>query len=77
VYFIFDVGLILIFILAIILVIEYANSTQNKHVILRNFSVLGYFRYLFEMISLEIQQYFIERPTDGKPLSRNERSLAY
>ncbi|MEC5166862.1 hypothetical protein RCH18_002611 [Flavobacterium sp. PL11] len=76
-YFIFDVGLILIFILAIILVIEYANSTQNKHAILRNFPFLGYFRYLFEMISLEIQQYFIERPTDGKPFSRNERSLAY
>ena len=29
------------------------------------------------MIAPEIQQYFIEKTTDGKPFSRNERSLAY
>lgn len=53
--------------LAIILLIGLANSIQHKHAILRNFPVLGYFRYLFEMIAPEIQQYFIERSTDGKP----------
>ena len=63
-------------ILAIILV-GVANSFQKKHAILRNFPVLGYFRYLFEAISPEIQQYFIERSTDGKPFSRNQRSLVY
>jgi glutamate synthase domain-containing protein 2 len=63
--------------LAIILLIGLANSIQHKHAILRNFPVLGYFRYLFEMIAPEIQQYFIERSTDGKPFSRNERSLVY
>lgn len=54
-----------------------ANSVQRKHAILRNFPLLGYFRYLFEFISPEIQQYFIERATDGKPFSRNQRSLVY
>jgi len=54
-----------------------ANSLQRKHAILRNFPLLGYFRYLFEFISPEIQQYFIERATDGKPFSRNQRSLVY
>lgn len=63
-------------ILAIIL-LGVANSFQKKHAILRNFPVLGYFRYIFETISPEIQQYFIERSTDGKPFSRNQRSLAY
>ena len=29
------------------------------------------------MIAPEIQQYFTERSTDGKPFSRNERSLVY
>jgi len=29
------------------------------------------------MIAPEIQQYFTERYTDGKPFSRNERSLVY
>ena len=55
----------------------FANALQYKHFILRNFPILGYFRYLFEMIAPEIQQYFTERSTDGKPFSRNERSLVY
>ena len=50
---------------------------QKKHAILRNFPVIGHLRYFFELISPEIQQYFIERNTDGKPYSRHERSLAY
>lgn len=61
----------------VIILIGFANSIQTKHAILRNFPVLGYFRYLFETIAPEIQQYFIERSTDGKPFSRNQRTLAY
>jgi len=53
------------------------NTYQTKHAILRNFPVLGYFRYIFEEISPEIQQYFIERETDGKPFPRNQRSAVY
>ncbi len=53
------------------------NVTQKRHAILRNFPVLGYFRYFFEMISPEMQQYFIERETDGKPFPRNQRSAVY
>lgn len=53
------------------------NTYQTKHAILRNFPVIGYFRYIFEEISPEIQQYFIERETDGKPFPRNQRSAAY
>ena len=77
IYLFFDVGLLFILILIILLLIGYANTVQHKHAILRNFPVLGYFRYLFEMIAPEIQQYFIERNTDGKPFSRNQRTLAY
>jgi glutamate synthase domain-containing protein 2 len=61
----------------ILIIVGYCNTIQEKHAILRNFPVLGYFRYLFEMIAPEIQQYFIERTTDGKPFSRNQRSLVY
>ena len=77
IYLFFDVGLLFILFLIILLLIGYANTVQHKHAILRNFPVLGYFRYLFELIAPEIQQYFIERNTDGKPFSRNQRTLAY
>jgi glutamate synthase domain-containing protein 2 len=60
-----------------LILVGFYNASQQKHAILRNFPVLGYFRYAFETISPEIQQYFIERNTDGKPFSRNQRSLAY
>jgi len=53
------------------------NMTQSQHTILRNFPVLGYMRYALEFIAPEIQQYFIERHTDGRPFSRQQRSLAY
>ena len=64
-------------IVIILIIVGFFNTIQQKHAILRNFPVLGYFRYMFETISPEIQQYFIERTTDGKPFSRNQRSLAY
>ena len=50
---------------------------QRDHTVLRNFPVIGHLRYLFESVSPEIQQYFIERHTDGTPFSRNQRSLVY
>jgi glutamate synthase domain-containing protein 2 len=53
------------------------DVTQRRHAILRNFPVLGRFRYLFEMIRPEIQQYFVEADTDGLPFNRERRSVVY
>ena len=50
---------------------------QKPHTILRNYPVLGHFRYILESIRPEIQQYFIERYTDGAPFSREQRSIVY
>lgn len=50
---------------------------QKKHTILRNYPVLGHMRYLLENIRPEIQQYFIEKDIDGRPFSRNQRSVIY
>jgi glutamate synthase domain-containing protein 2 len=53
------------------------NALQKKRAILRNFPILGSFRYFFEMIRPEIQQYFVESETDGTPISREIRSVVY
>lgn len=50
---------------------------QNKRTILKNFPIIGHFRYMFEMIRPEIQQYFVESDIDGKPFNREQRSLVY
>ena len=53
------------------------DALQTRRAVLRNFPVIGHFRYLLEMIRPEINQYFIESNTDGKPFSRDIRSVAY
>lgn len=53
------------------------DTFQKKHSIRRNFPVLGHFRYIFEAIRPEINQYFVESDTDGVPFSRVERSIVY
>lgn len=50
---------------------------KRRHTILRNYPIIGHFRYLLEEIRPEIQQYFIERFDDGKPFSREQRSVVY
>ncbi|MCC7232590.1 MAG: FMN-binding glutamate synthase family protein [Bacteroidia bacterium] len=53
------------------------NIFQKKHTILRNYPVIGYMRYLLEMIGPELHQYFVESNTDGKPIDRNHRAYVY
>lgn len=48
-----------------------------KHAVLRNYPVIGHLRYMFEYIRPEIQQYFVESDKDGRPYSREIRSLVY
>jgi glutamate synthase domain-containing protein 2 len=50
---------------------------QIKHSVLRNFPVVGHFRYILEYIRPEINQYFVESNTDGAPFSREQRSVVY
>lgn len=64
-------------ILGPLLVLGFHDSLQKEHTILRNFPILGHGRYLLESIRPEIQQYFIEMDTEGRPISREERSVVY
>lgn len=50
---------------------------QKKHTLLRNYPVMGHFRYLFETIRPEIRQYLVEGDMDALPFSRAQRSLVY
>ncbi|QDP94862.1 FMN-binding glutamate synthase family protein [Microlunatus elymi] len=50
---------------------------QRKHSVLRNYPIVGHLRYLLEDIRPEVQQYFIERNTDGRPYDRDVRSIIY
>ena len=53
------------------------DVVQTGHSICRNYPMLGRLRFLQESIRPELQQYFIETNTSGRPFSRDQRSLVY
>jgi len=61
---------------ALVLVGVY-DMVQDKHAIRRNFPVAGRLRYLFESVRPELQQYFVESNSSGRPFGRDLRSLVY
>lgn len=54
-----------------------SDSLQTRQTIRRNFPILGHGRYLMEAIRPEINQYFVESNSDGRPFSRDVRSVIY
>ncbi len=54
-----------------------ADIVQKRRTILRNFPVLGHFRYLLESIRPELRQYFVESDSEQTPFSRQQRSIVY
>ena len=60
-----------------LLIIALYHSFQTEHAILRNYPLVGYFRYFFESIRPELRQYFWESDTDGRPFNRRQRSIVY
>lgn len=70
-------GLVLLTFLIPFYLLGFRDILQKRHAIKANFPVFGHLRYLFESIRPEINQYFIESNTDGKPFSREQRSVVY
>ena len=54
-----------------------SDVLQRRHTLLRIYPVIGHGRYLLEEFRPEIQQYFVETNIDGRPFSREFRSLIY
>lgn len=67
---------LLIFIVPL-LALGIRDATQTKHTVLRNFPIIGHFRYLIEHFRPEIQQYLIESNLDAYPVEREYRALIY
>ncbi len=53
------------------------DMLQKRRAVLRNYPLLGHFRYLFEGIRPEIRQYLIEGDHDELPFSRQQRAIVY
>jgi len=53
------------------------DLTSSRHTLNRLYPVIAYFRYFFESIRTEIQQYFIANDIEEMPFNREQRSLVY
>ena len=68
--------LFFIFIVPIVAVGIY-DVLQKKYTILRNFPIIGHFRYLLLEIRPEMHQYFVENNSEGTPFSYEKREVIY
>lgn len=50
---------------------------QTRKAILRNFPVIGHFRYLFEAVGPELRQYIVTGNDEERPFSRDQRRWVY
>jgi glutamate synthase (ferredoxin) len=51
--------------------------TQRQHAILRNFPIVGHFRYLLEAIGPELRQYIVTDNNEERPFNRDQRRWIY
>ncbi len=63
--------------LALVVLVAIHDVTQKKHAILRNFPVLGHFRYLIESLGPELRQYIVAGNDEERPFNRDQRSWIY
>ena len=73
----FGVGLLSLLVFGGLSVLGWRDLRQTKSSVLRNYPVIGHFRFMLEKIRPEIRQYFLESDNEATPFSRSQRSLAY
>jgi glutamate synthase domain-containing protein 2 len=73
----FDDSIWFLLVFCIVAVIFVYDVFQKKHSILRNFPILGHFRFLFEFIRPELRQYLLSNDGEELPFNRETRSLIY
>lgn len=62
---------------AVLIAIVIYDVTQTRHAILRNFPVIGHFRYWLETIGPELRQYIVTGNDEERPFSRDQRTWIY
>ncbi len=64
-------------ILVTLAVVVAYDLLQKQHAILRNFPVIGHFRYWFESVGPELRQYIVTGNDEERPFSRDQRRWVY
>ena len=68
---------LLFWLLGFLTIVTIYDLVQRKHAILRNFPILGHFRYWFEAVGPELRQYIVTNNNEERPFSRDQRRWVY
>ncbi|MBL4699055.1 MAG: FMN-binding glutamate synthase family protein [Phycisphaerales bacterium] len=66
----------IIIIVGLIIMVIY-DQLQTKHAILKNFPIIGHFRYWLEALGPELRQYIVTNNDEERPFSRDQRRWVY
>ena len=62
---------------SLLVLIALWDVTQKKHAVLRNFPIIGHFRYWLEAVGPELRQYIVTSNDEERPFSRDQRRWIY
>lgn len=63
--------------LACLALVALYDVRQRHHAILRNFPIVGHFRYWLEAVGPELRQYIVTSSTEERPFNREQRRWVY
>ena len=61
----------------LLLLVIFHDLAQRRHAILRNFPIIGHFRYMLEAIGPELRQYIVTSNDEELPFNRDQRRWVY
>ncbi len=62
---------------SLLILVVLHDVTQKRHAIIRNFPIIGHFRYWLEAIGPELRQYIVTSNDEELPFSRDQRRWIY
>jgi glutamate synthase domain-containing protein 2 len=68
---------VLVVVVVAVVAVAIHDLLQRRHALLRNFPVIGHFRYLLEGVGPELRQYIVVDNDSEKPFSRDQRRWVY
>ena len=68
---------VLVAIAGLLLLVAIHDVVQKPRAIVRNFPIIGHFRYLFELVGPELRQYIVTGNDEERPFSRDQRRWVY
>lgn len=71
------ISFMLLIFLAMLIIFFFKDILQNKHAILKNYPIIGHFRFFLEWLGVYLRRFFYARDREELPFNRAQRSWIY